>query len=375
MKKRSLGSIFLAFISALIFIIIINVSFTCYQLINIFLFEDKLHTLSKETFLNHEVLGDIFASALNESFQYRYEQANEVYVTLPDPLEGEDLEALFALAIPEELISDIAYNVISSIFQWLSSEKSYPEIQIYMEPLTENAVSHLSGIVDACFAILPDCTPEELSYYLKLFAAEALLSADTSVYPYIPKCKLQEPLLGSIKIVVTATMIDELNQAPEMLDMTSIINPENSTSEACMKCHTHGRFKKDPHLPILSEIKKYYNYLLSRLNYVWFAPVIFLLCILAFGAKSIKSSFRWVGGSFFISGIVSFLVIFHLSGNSILITPDLFCDIPGSFCPSFIAVKSFMKALYNIIGLPMYSFSAGQLLGGAGLIFASWKFK
>ena len=67
MKKRSLVSIFLAFVSMLIFAVVVNFTAIGYHIVTILLSEDQTLTVLKGTLLDHNTLSETLTLILNDS--------------------------------------------------------------------------------------------------------------------------------------------------------------------------------------------------------------------------------------------------------------------------------------------------------------------
>lgn len=317
---------------------------------------EALAGLIERSIFNNEVLMRVMQEALeSESLSKKKRDRDTVMPqALLSAIERKRARPL-QLIIPEKLLSQTLKPIVENIFTWLDSSKNYPEIRIDLMPFKSYITASLKTSMDSLFSMFPPCSPEQIRSLSAIPRTGAL-----------PKCRMPEPYYGRFASAVQRKVKPKIKELPDEIDITSVMNPLQGMekSPACMRCHNHGLFKKDPHLGKIGEAKQWLLSVRSWMNNFWI--VVFIVYIVSFvlatiGIKSRSERLKWAGWPLMLSGVVSLLLAVFFLHSSVGM-PER-ANVPPLV---MVMAQSLITDLFSQVGSALLLQAALLFLFGAG---------
>jgi hypothetical protein len=219
-------------------------------------------------------------------------QATEQMLAAEDPDGGEESAVSVALGqlteeqwrqitdlvAPESLVQETADQVVDAFSAWLNTEAAFPEVQINLATLKQNAISNAGEVVGVVMSSLPACDDEDI--------ASLSLNADLEQASVsIPVCLPPEPVYSLVISQAEVAMSGLLERAPDTIDLGQL-NQGQAPAE-------------------LTQLKQNLVSMRTFLNWSWAGVVAIGVIAAIMAASGTPSLLRWAGWPLILAGIIT----------------------------------------------------------------------
>lgn len=192
-------------------------------------------------------------------------------------LSDEHWRQITELIAPESLVEETADQVVDAFSTWLNTQAAFPEVQINLAALKENAIANAGQVVGVVMNALPACDAESLAAMSNTENGGRLSAA-------IPVCLPPEPLYSEVIASADAAMAEMLGHAPDTIDLSQL-NQGQAPAE-------------------LTQLKQNLVSMRTFLNWSWLAIAAIGIVAVVMGASGTVSYLRWSGWPLVLSGII-----------------------------------------------------------------------
>lgn len=221
-------------------------------------------------------------------------QATQQMLASEDAENGEESPAQLALAqlsdeqwrqiteliAPEDLVEETADQVVDAFTAWLNTQAAFPEVQLNLAALKNNAIANAGEVVAVVMNALPACDAETLAAMSAPEDAEQLAAA-------IPLCLPPEPLYSEVITRADSAMTEMLSHAPDTIDLGQL-NQGQAPAE-------------------LTQLKQNLVSMRTFLTWSWLAIAALGLAAVVMGASGTVSYLKWAGWPLVLSGVIVLL--------------------------------------------------------------------
>jgi hypothetical protein len=268
-------------------------------------------------------------------------QQNGIQIAL-SKLSEEDWRQITELVAPEDLVTETADQVVDAFSIWLNTQAAFPDVQLNLAALKENAIANASGVVSVVMNALPACDAQTIASITQAGEQNAEQLANI-----IPICLPPEPIYSIVLSQADTVMTQMLAQAPDTIDLGQL-NQGQAPAE-------------------LTQLKENLVSMRSFLSWSWVAVLAIGLIGVVLGASGIASALKWAGWPLVISGLI--VLIFGI-GLKLFTLNFLDQFLASVFEQGSGAMGSLGSAIasgsLNLIGTPMLL--QGVLLTAIGTI-------
>jgi hypothetical protein len=192
-------------------------------------------------------------------------------------LSDEHWKQITELIAPESLVEETADQVVDAFSIWLNTQAAFPEVQINLTALKDNAIANAGEVVTVVMNGLPACDADSLAALNFTEGAESLVAS-------IPLCLPPEPVYSLVIASAELSMTQMLDNAPDTIDLGQL-NQGQAPAE-------------------LTQLKQNLVSMRTFLNWSWLAVAIIGLIGVAMGGSGIASYLRWASWPLALAGVV-----------------------------------------------------------------------
>jgi hypothetical protein len=186
------------------------------------------------------------------------------------------------LIAPESLVEETADQVVDAFTAWLNTQDGFPEVQIELLALKDNAIANAGQVVSVMMNALPACNTEML-------AAMRLDEDSNQISASIPLCLPPEPVYSEIVARADSMMADMLSRAPDTIDLGQL-NQGQAPAE-------------------LTQLKQNLASMRTYLNWSWLAVAGLGIVGVVLGAEGTASFLKWGGLPLLLAGIIVLIFV------------------------------------------------------------------
>lgn len=204
-----------------------------------------------------------------------------------DFLARQDLNELFAIAIPPGWARQQIQANLGNLYLWIDDQRLLPQIRLDIQPIKDQlAGGGAERLVEAIVSSWPACGAEQI---------EAIISGGFSEGMPSVLCQPPEPLRSSM-VGAAATTIERQAQAlPDTVQPTGDARP--------------GATEQD-----ILRLKRSLRLLRGLAQVGWLLPVSALGLVTALAVRSWAQLLRWWGVAILVGGLATFLAMFISGG-------------------------------------------------------------
>ena len=191
-------------------------------------------------------------------------------------LSDEHWKQITELVAPESLVEETADQVVDAFSVWLNTQAVFPEVQINLAALKDNAIANAGEVVSVMMNGLPACDAETLASISGGLDGEQLVA--------IPLCLPPEPLYSQVIASADVAMTEMLGNAPDTIDLGQL-NQGQAPAE-------------------LTQLKQNLVSMRTFLNWSWFFVIAIGAIAVVMGANGTPSFLRWSGWPLVLSGVI-----------------------------------------------------------------------
>jgi hypothetical protein len=351
MKAKNVLCIVLLFL----FAVSLPIGFAARDIGKVIFNREKASGLVMTNVLSVEALSGIIKQTLREETRFKDDgppMKSRLLIVLSSTIRENEWAELIELVLPEKSRADLGNQVVSSVFDWLDSDRAYPDLVLYPEQYTASIEKNAGKIVpwlwDALMA--KPCPEDQAARYEKGDFGEDL--------PALMKCRPPEGFRDEV-ISHAADLIRNRIQ--------SKIPPEKII---LAKKFPVGKEE------ILTRKEKI-NRLRSYLPFGWVLPILFFIAALALVVRKQAELTTWTGWPLFAGGALGvWLALYLMAPSSLLeqVLGNARTDVP---LPVFSLGKNLCSDLLNQAGgMLLNQMIVPLVIGGALLvIFYRIRFK
>ncbi len=197
-------------------------------------------------------------------------------------LSDEDWRQITELVAPEDLVSETADQVVDAFSAWLNTQAAFPDVQLNLAALKNNAITNAAEVVKLVMNALPACDTQTLAT-LESTANEN----PTQLADAVPICLPPEPVYSSVTAQAQSIMTQMLGQTPDTIDLGSL-NQGQAPAE-------------------LMQLKQNLVSLRTFLGWSWLAVLGVGIIGMILGASGLPSFLRWTGWPLVLSGALALI--------------------------------------------------------------------
>ena len=244
-------------------------------------------TLVRENLRNSDLMASLARQATQQilNSQSSGESQESGIQTALAQLTEEDWRQITELVAPEDLVTETADQVVDAFSAWLNTQAAFPEVQLNLAALKDNAIANAAGVVSVVMNALPACDAQTLASINQAGEQNA-----EQLAAIIPICLPPEPTYSNVLAQADTVMTQMLAQAPDTIDL-GLLNQGQAPTE-------------------LTQLKENLVNMRSFLSWSWVAVLIVGMIGVVLGARGVPSALKWAGWPLVISGLI--VVVFGI---------------------------------------------------------------
>ncbi len=276
---------FFAVIILAVFVIAFPLSLVLRDVGNLLFDPETTKMLVRENLRDSELMASLARQATQQMLTSEQGEAgdqNPAQLALAN-LSDEHWRQITELIAPEALVEETADQIVDAFTAWLNTQAAFPEVQLNLAALKNNAVARAGEVVSVLMNALPACDAEALASMTVTEDVEQFFAA-------IPLCLPPEPLYSQVVAQADAMMTMMLASTPDTIDLGQL-NQGQAPAE-------------------LTQLKQNLVSIRTFLNWSWLAVAALGVAAVVLAARGTVSYLRWAGWPLVLSGVI--VLIFGL---------------------------------------------------------------